>query len=250
MTTKIKGKIGIEIECFSKTKNNEKLRLLADELTYVMSSDGSIHDYSYSTESPHEFKSKVYELTEIKQLFIDVQKIYKLIKVNQSCGLHIHLSFEKMSNYYKLLCWKFIEKFQKEYELKFTTPIEQSRKWKNYSKFYQNQISFDLNTTKQIEIRHKNDSRFHCINFNAFNHYKTIEFRIFPATNKISKFKQYVKFLINIVETFLAHETFKEFEKTKDKLKPKEKKKTLIIKVITKNEINQLKLGGTQDVQH
>jgi len=247
MKTNFKGNIGIEIECITKNRNRVKLSNLCSELNYENSSDPSIHDYNSSTENAREFKSKIYNIKEIKQLFIDVKRILKLIKVNSCCGLHVHLSFDKMPNYYKLLCWKFVEQFENAYNTTFTQEIEQQRKNIRWCKVYGTEINFNLDSTQQVSNSHKGNYRYHSVNFNAFNQHKTVEFRIFPGTNKIMTFKKYVNFLVKNVDDFLKTEKFNAIEVAKKMTTLKPKEKVIIREIIKRAESNS---GENQNVQH
>jgi len=245
------GNVGFEIEGIVKKKNRDKLRNVAHELDYDFSDDGSIRNYNYTTENSVELKSKIYNVNELETLFKDVRKILKLIRVNDSCGLHIHLSFEKMSNYYKLICWKFVEQFQEKYNLTFIDENEQKRKELHYSKFYPTEVVFNLQTKEQVSTPKRNGkphSRYHSINFNAFNHYKTVEFRIFAATNKITKFKKYVKFLIENVDKYLKNEKFDEINAQKKVKIPKNEKKVIIQEVIKKEDIQNINSRELENV--
>lgn len=253
MEYNFKGKIGAEIECIVKKKDAQKLKDLCDNLNYVLSSDGSIRDYNYAKEEAREIKIKPYDIKDIKKMSEDIKKVFKLIKVNKSCGLHIHLSFEKLSNYYKLCCWKFVEQFQNSYNNKFSLAIEQERKQNHFSKFYDTEISYNMDVNDQVakpKSYGKPSSRYHCINFNAFVLYKTVEFRIFCATSKIKKFKDNVNFLLKNVDDFLKQENFKSFEVAKPQIKmQKQQDKVVIKEIITKEEIKILQELNKSKVQ-
>lgn len=248
MKIKFRGQIGFEIECFTKLKNMNKINALIRQLNWTSDYDGSIGGYNRSTETSFEFKSKIYSLDDIKIMLNDVKKVYKLVKVNRSCGLHIHLSFEKLSNYYKLLCWNFIKQFETEYNTTFTSEDEQIRKTSHYSKFYETEINFNMDSQDQL-VHGRNDrkpsSRYHSVNFNAFHRYKTVEFRIFPATNKISKFKKYMTFLLTNINKFLIKSNFSNIEVSKAQIKiPNPEEKVIIKEIITKEEVKRLQSEG------
>lgn len=245
MTINIKGKIGVEIECIALHKHRTALSNLCRELGYINSSDGSISHYDYAKYNAYEFKSKVYPITEIKQLFIDVKRFLRLVKVNSTCGLHMHISFEKMSDYYKILNWKVVKQFENNYNVTFTADNEQSRKSVHYCKFYNTEDVFISETKQQLENTHKGNFRYHSVNFNAFNQHNTIEFRIFAATNKILTFKKYVNFLLINLENFVTTENFVTLDLSKNVKVPKLKGKILINELITKDEIDQIKNGDS-----
>lgn len=237
-----KGKIGVEIECIVKSDKIETVRRIAERKGWEWSGDGSIREYDYATETSIEFKSKPYKVDELDAFFDDVKEIYEYARVNDSCGLHMHLSFENISNYYKLLCWKFVDSFQKSYETEFTSAVEVERKTKSYSKFFNGESDFSAKVRHQLRYgKHdmKPQSRYQCINFNAYNRYGTVEFRIFAAANGITKFKNYVKFLLGNVETFLSNETFEVISIVKKPFKENAEEK-----VVIKEKISVATLGG------
>jgi len=198
---KLKGLISLEIECLVHSDFNDTLLNLCIENNWICESDCSIEylglDRDYYT--PREIKICKYPLNNYEKLFKDLKPLLDIIKVNRSCGLHIHISFKNNVNYYKLLKWLFVENFQKEYLNTFKTIIERDRKTNRFSKFYEDINDFNFVTEQQLKTPYKVRDRYKSINFNSFNIHHTIEFRIFAGCNKITKFKENYFFLMGSV---------------------------------------------------
>jgi uncharacterized FlaG/YvyC family protein len=117
----------------------------------------------------------------------------------------------------------------------------------NYSFFYTSEDYFKIRTKDQISSQSKSHSRYNSVNFNAYNLYKTVEFRAFAATNKISKFKKSINFLIENVNKYLNQSQFTPLEESYSKLVVKdENAKTIIREIITKEQVQE----AIQNVQH
>lgn len=203
------GCFGCEIEGLILEREFEKLKditLKNNKRGWALGGDGSIRcdnpDYC-----GFELKAGVYKFTELNILIEDLKPVFDLIKVNASCGLHMHVSFKDILNYYKLLNWGFVDNFQKNYLNKFKNNLEQNRSSNYYSKFVNDEISFNNIIEQQLKDAYKDNSRYHAVNFNAFNLYKTIEFRIFPATSHLNKFVEYLNFLFEEIKKGLEFET-------------------------------------------
>lgn len=226
----LKGKIGVEIECIYPRNKYSELREFCNSHNIEFSGDGSVQLYGvpengipgqnyrdsdddrYSTA---EFNGMglVFDLSQKKEFFDTIQQLFKFgIKVNSSCGLHIHLSFKQNSNYFKLLRFDFINQFQEEIRKLLVTPYERMRLTNRYCVPYNDKKEFTRITNKQVVYMGKCSERYHSVNYNSFNLHKTIEFRIFPATAKISTFKRYVNFLLKNVEKYLKNAKFKQIE--------------------------------------
>lgn len=228
-------KFGCEIEGYVKTsEDSEALHDLINSFGWEYGSDGSI--------SPQE---SCYETLEIQttpylrkdyELFLQhIEQIYNYMKFNSTCGLHIHLSFDDMSNYFSLLDWGFVSKFQDAYNDKFKEECEQERKLNRYSRFFKDKKDYEYKTQNQTYEQSKSRERYTAINFNAYNLYKTIEFRIFPAATSPHKFKDYLVWLLEFVADYIN--TNKEVKKViKHKILLRSTK-TLIIDLDNKDKI-------------
>lgn len=228
-----KGKIGFEIECVYKSSNANKVSSVALKNNWRVSGDGSIR-----TNSEFPFCSEIkfhYDIDELKNNIEEIKKLFEFVESGNkfNCGLHIHVSFDNIQTYYKLCSWKFIDFFQKRYKGYATTEEEKSRIINNYSKFYNSKEDFIFMTNDQLKYPGKNSSRYHAINFNSFNLYKTVEFRIFAGTNSITKFVKNTNFLIETLNEFLK--TAKPIDIGIKKKTPEKKGTIIIKKEITKN---------------
>ena len=222
---RLNGKLGCEVECLGLVENHDTYHRVSNEIGWVLSSDGSIHGAKYG-ERGYEFKSKVYMISDKEQMFLDVAKLFATgIRVNSTCGLHVHVSFKDTINYYKLLDWKFVSQFQDLIRTNFTSGIEKKRLVNSYCKFFDGESDFNSISNYQLVDYHKNEHRYRAVNFNAYNLYKTFEFRIFAATNKINKFKSYLNMLLDNIAGYLKtsklqDKTFEVEEKERDTTQP------------------------------
>ena len=196
-----KGKIGVEIEGFLPLNKREDVCNSMVDLGWNFGGDGSI----IPPENNHgvEFRSEVYSLENLDELFNATQKLFKDLKVNNSCGLHIHLSFKDLVNYYKISEWGFVEQFQNNIIELFKTETEKKRLTNHFCALYKDQKDFNDSINMCLSTRCKGGYRYKAVNYNAYSLYRTIEFRIFPATYKIENFKKYVMFLVNNVNNFI-----------------------------------------------
>lgn len=201
-------------------KNAENFYKLLAKLKYNYGGDGSIQTNSFGLE----LKSFVYTIkdkTDLNKVFEDFKLISEFIEdVNKTCGLHIHLSFKNLADYYTLLNFSFADGFIKKYKEKFKTDDELQRVNNSYCRKYLSENDFKINTRKALQCNYK-AFRYFAVNYNAYNLYKTIEFRIFPSTKNPNKFKDYVNFLYDYVIKFLKQNSTT--EKT-DIIKKKRKK--------------------------
>lgn len=197
-----KGKIGFEVECVYKRINEDLIRELYLNNRWQKSCDGSIRT---SPTFPNECEIKFhYDLKELNSNLPKIKKLLELVKSGEDyhCGLHMHISFEEICNYYKLTCWKFVKYFQEKYSEYAKNLEERSRINNPYCKFYPNKELFIVNTDYQLRATGKNE-RYWCVNFNSFNIHNTIEFRIFTGTDKYSRFTDNINFLIKTINEFL-----------------------------------------------
>lgn len=243
MKTNLNGKIGCEVECYILRSRIVKVKALCTSNKWKFSDDGSISTPNYSKYQSAEIKVGIYKLSEIDKMIDEVKKLLLLVSVNRSCGLHVHISFANTADYYKLLTWKYVNDFQNLIKANFTTGDELERLNPNgrghFCRLYQNESEFLSITSDQLRSTGKS-YRYNSVNFNAYNLYGTIEYRIFPATNKIIKFKKYLSLLLTSAEkqikTFklenkevnLTHKKKKDFVQT-DEIK-------VITDIITKKE--------------
>lgn len=231
------------------TEQNNIFKNFTKSKNFEFCTDGSINLSDYDKNTAIEFNSCVYRdiktKEDLKPLFEDFKQLVPIIKeVNHSCGLHVHLSFKNMSDYYTLLNFDFVNQFLKAYEEKFKDKNEIDRLNNRYCAKYENLRDFNKITKIQLRYNAKCSARYKAINFNSFNLYKTIEFRIFPSVDNLNKFKAYVNFLYDFVINYLKKD--KNYNKEivillnkKTKEKPTDYKKEF--NTITEDEI--IKIG-------
>lgn len=236
----IKGKIGCEIECLVPKEKEPILIGFCRTKKWEVGSDGSIQRNSHKDVTV-EFKAGVYPIENKKILLENLKEAFKLIKVNDSCGLHIHLSFENFGEYYKLLNWKFVSDFQKTINKEFRKLNEIRRLTNSFCKFYPTEEIFNEEVETQLKTFHKTGGcRYRCVNFNSCNLYKTIEFRIFPATKSIKTFEKYLNMLLGMVEKHLKGAKLEPISlEVKYKVKRNTDEPIVIREIITKEEKEQ-----------
>ena len=120
--------IGYELE--AGLKDCDKVDEIADELGFEIGDDGSVCCDDMDTREA-ELNSPVYRgkkgkklwrIFEIKKpemddkLFVDFEQMVHYVKeINDSMGLHIHVSFRHKKYYDYLFSFAFVKFFQKEY---------------------------------------------------------------------------------------------------------------------------------------
>ena len=199
----IDGKIGVEIECGLVTNYSESdFSKCLTEKHWRSGYDGSVH-----CRNAREIQSAPYLVRDLNNFFEDAKKVFSFIaSSNSSCGLHIHISFANLKQYYLLFSYKFVQAFQNYIKQQFISVDERARLDNYYCKFYSNEQNF-LNATKsQIADHYKSCESYHIINYNAFNLYHTVEFRVFPGVSSLSELKKYVNMLLAFVDKYLSVE--------------------------------------------
>jgi len=198
----IKGRIGAEIECYFQDSKFSEVKELVLNNHWKIESDGSIHSPDSGDWIEKEIKFD-YSISEINTMFEKVKELFELVEVNDSCGLHFHVSFEDSTYYFKLCKYDFIKYFQEIIDKAFKTPKERKRINYHYCQFYKNEGDFLTSVSNQINSYNKDGSRQHSVNFNSFNIHNTIEFRIFASTNSIRKFKSYTNLLLKSLSKYI-----------------------------------------------
>jgi len=199
----INGRVGCEIEGIVKIDKENELKNLCHTNHWVYAYDGSIRG-NRCGENIFEFKAGIYKINEKQKLVDELKKAFSIIRVNNTCGLHIHLSFDCIPEYYKLYSWQFVNVFQNVIKSKLKTQSEKRRFTNHFCKFYINEADFKNATEKQLQSFGKGGDRYYAVNFNSCNVYNTIEFRIFPATKNIKKFEYYLNLLLKTIESYIS----------------------------------------------
>ena len=223
-----------------------------------------------------DFKKNPIKTTNLYKNNDKKQKEYKPFCFNDSMGFHIHISFnpEKPEN---IFCESFYKYFIKE--LKKTYPTAYKKRFLNkYCYDYNNNHSiargnycfsrynkFQKLTQKEFEkicleknIKTDfdkklfkrylyNSTRYHSINFGAFNSHKTIEFRIYP-TDTPEKMLDYLVFTIKTTKEWLKKD-FKEQQTINIPYRSRtiNKKDSIDLKIF--NEINKNTTQKTAQIE-
>lgn len=183
--------VGIEIECISKLPKNEFVALLVEKAPllhkYVrIGYDGSVrvtetHPYSF------EFRvlCKQKDVEKVMTRFFETTK--DIIKVNSSCGLHVHLDMRNRN-------------FGRSYErLYMSLPVLASmipasrREGNTYCKLNTNKNSWQSPS-----------DRYLALNPVSYRKYKTLEVRMHSATTNAKKVINWVKLLTLIIDKEFA----------------------------------------------
>jgi len=178
-------------------------------LNWVVGSDGSVHSSHRGSENwaEVEIKTKAIEEQDIPILKENLRKFWEFKpEANESMGVHIHISFNRKTKekerYFALCSWEFVDKFQKDYLQTFKSMLEQNRQHNNFAHFYNNIRDFKSYTRVQL-VNQGKEGRYKSVNFNSYNLYGTIEFRIFPM-NTYEKVCEYIDFVVNHAKEFKA----------------------------------------------
>lgn len=179
--------VGIEVECLSKFNKENLIQHLVDRAPllhkYVrIGYDGSIR----TTDTyPHAFEFRILckqsEVEKISTRFFEVLK--GIIKVNGSCGLHVHLDMRNRN-------------FGRSYErLYMSLPVLASmipasrREGNTYCKLNNNKSGWQ-----------NPSDRYLAINPVSYRKYKTLEVRMHSATTNAKKVINWIKLLTLIVD--------------------------------------------------
>lgn len=219
----INGAVGFEIECIVSNENYIKVKELCEEYHWARESDGSINP---SRACPNTCEIKFYyPISELNENLVKIENLFKLIKVNRSCGGHIHISFLNTGDYFKLCNFDFVNHFQEKYKSYAKTTIEKNRVNSRWCRNYDNKLHFKTTVDNQLRTNGKID-RYFMVNFNSFNIHNTVEFRVFAATNKINKLVKNVNFIFDTINSF----NYKSIEIAIEKTLPTKKGKIVINK--------------------
>jgi len=229
-----KGNVGCEFECcldpdtaFPKIKGWKK------------GYDPSVH--SQFRNNPCELRSKKYTIKKVKEFLKDFETVSKSIaEVNSSCGLHIHISFKKLHDYYKLFSWDFVCKFQDLIKQKFKLKLEKTRLNNTFCQLYQCPSDF-LKISNAAILCRSRSHRYHSVNFNSYNILKTVEFRVFPGVKSPVQFKKYLMMLLKFVDNYLQSKKLEPNSMEVPKMpKPKDVESNFVDYVETKPKSNEI----------
>ncbi len=180
--------VGIEVECLSKINKEKLVKHLVDKAPLLYKYVRIGYDGSIRTSETHPFAfefrilCKQSDVEKITTRFFEVLK--DIIKVNNSCGLHVHLDMRN-------------RKFGRSYErLYMSLPVLASmipasrRESNTYCKLNTNKSGWQSNTS----------DRYLAINPVSYRKYKTLEVRMHSATTNAKKVTNWVKLLTLIID--------------------------------------------------
>jgi hypothetical protein len=147
---------------------------------------------TYPGHTACEFVSPIYQGTEgLKNLLADVEKIKALgARVNESCGLHIHVGFDKADSEKMDRLISLVSNFEKAIYAATGTKKREQGRWCGSLQRYGN-----AETAKA----YGNSNRYHVLNI-ATGGKPTVEFRAFGASLNVEKISLYVRMCVGLVE--------------------------------------------------
>lgn len=123
-------------------------------------------------------------------------------KVNRSCGLHVHVGAEKMSDEH--YC-RLVRNYQRiEKVIDSFMPISRRADNSRWCHTLEG-IDFSECETKSDILRAMNYDRYYKVNAVAYSRHKTIEFRQHSGTTDYEKISNWVLFLAKLVEYSYKH---------------------------------------------
>lgn len=186
--------VGIEIECFAASPTKVQELLFNYELEdYVqIGTDDSIepdHDNEYEA---MELRCLVQE-KELNEVLIKLGKVLKIAKckVNESCGLHVHLDMRYRD---MEACYAKLVKFQK-----IMYGLVGEDRW--------------FNDMCEYSGPSNKDSRYTAINRTSYNRHKTIEVRLHHGSVDVKEIGNWIQLLLKAINS----KSTKEFENVKTK---------------------------------
>lgn len=232
--TDLKGTIGFELECGVPIEVHENLKRNCNRRMFVVSDDGSLRvpDNQINTE----LKSPVYAIkNDHKKLSNDLRAICKYISpVNESMGFHVHVKPNCIGLQQALTEKPNVDKFCELYLEKFKSKLERERSSNRYCRFSQEISAENWNY-------HYWSEKYLAVNSNnAFRNHKTVEFRVFPSSNKPSKLLSYIGFTLKYLDDLKAklQEPSEEITIRRRALVPEALKKKIEVKGNEKGEDN------------
>ena len=189
-------KYGLELEFGMEREREEHLKEEMEEKEGSLKEDSSVNVH-YPLRA-REINTKVYNEEEVNDTSLFFSSFYKnyVKEVNNSCGLHIHVSFEEIGYYNALFSKRFIRFFKKKLLENFQSE-ELKKRFKNkYCKCSYPQKYM----LKQWSFK----DRYKMINFLAHNAHRTVEFRIFDAPKTAKGVIDYLNFTLSTIREYLS----------------------------------------------
>lgn len=200
-------KFGIEIEAYNCTRER-----LASELRSA-SIDVAVEGYNHTTRNhwklvtdssltgnnTFELVSPVLEgeagLKELEKVCWVLE--YCDVKVNDSCGLHIHMDAAD----FNLQTWKNLALSYKHLERVIDSFMPQSRRQNYYCKSLSSISAADIQAAQNInDLRAAfGNNRYRKVNLEAYARHRTVEFRQHSGTTNFTKMENWVRFLNGLI---------------------------------------------------
>ena len=141
-----------------------------------------------------EFVSPVFKGTDgLKQLLADLAKIKAMgARVNDSCGLHIHVGFDKSNGDASKKLASLVSNFERAIFATTGTKKRERGRWC---------AGLQRHRDADCAIQASRANRYHVCNFGTFK--PTVEFRAFGATLNPIKLASYVQLVVAVVEKAL-----------------------------------------------
>lgn len=200
-------KFGIEIEAYNCTREK-----LASELR-LAGIDVAVEGYNHTTRNhwklvtdssltgnnTFELVSPVLEgeagLKELEKVCWVLE--YCDVKVNDSCGLHIHMDAAD----FDLQTWKNLALSYKHLERVIDSFMPQSRRQNYYCKGLSSISAADIQAAQNInDLRAAfGNNRYRKVNLEAYARHRTVEFRQHSGTTNFTKMENWVRFLNGLI---------------------------------------------------
>jgi len=189
---------GVEIEGGIKIKQFDDLHSYCNTVGWNVGSDSSV---SVNGENI-EIRTKPYNRKELKTFQNHLFALYNFFKIeaNDSCGVHIHISPEKVKDMNLLHSYHFFNYFIKKYGRTFRSREDRNRRHIRYCKLYSHEEQFNRKT--KLQLCGDFNERYYAVNYHSFNKFRTIEFRIFAGTSNPEKIMRYLLFLFKVIDDY------------------------------------------------
>jgi len=182
--------VGVEIECASKLSFEDMKELIAKKAPSLSKSLRLGEDGSIRTEEgftyPIEFRLLMKESDKERVLTLFQKVIGPYIKVNDSCGLHVHLDMRNRN---------YVRSFER---LVDTTPILMSMVPK--SRRENNYCVINKDKKEHSKAGRNGVGRYRVINPESFGKYKTLEVRVHSATKNATKIINWINLLTLVID--------------------------------------------------
>ncbi len=177
--------LSVRSEGYNHTDNNHYYKIVSDSSIQGENSNEVVSPILKGNKGLGSLKSLCEALSEIDA------------RVNRSCGLHVHIGAEKMSDAH--YC-RLVRNYQK-IERVIDTFMPNSRRGNN-SRWCQSLQDIDFTgCTNKADIAQAMDyDRYYKVNAVAYDRHKTIEFRQHSGTIEYEKISNWVMFLARLVE--------------------------------------------------